>query len=295
MLVTLGTLAIERPDGSPVARLLDQPKRFAVLLYLLFSRRGGSVSRDRIVGVFWPDADTTRARNALRQTLSFIRGCLGEKAVVGVGAHGLSAGSSLDCDALRFEALLDAGRREEALELYGGEFLPGFHISGSALFAAWVDGRRLHLSQRAAKAAWDLSSEHEARGALQGAAFWGKRALALSPFSESEVQRLVQLLGRVGDYTEALRAFHGLRQSLQAEFGAVPSAETARLIAELKARYESEGQQQPALVGTRRSGLDRRMARRRVARGRWIGAERRVQHDRRMGERRSRQDRREMH
>lgn len=199
---------------------------------------------------------------------------------------------SVACDAVQFEALLDANRKEEALRLYGGELLPGFYNGGSIAFTEWLERRRHHLSQRAAKAAWDLSAECEARGDAPGAAFWGKRALALSPFSESEVQRLLRLLERTGDFAGAMRAFHGLQSALETEFGTRPSGETVQLAAVIKRRLESEGLHMPALLGTRRSGTDRRVAERRSHRAAWTGVERRSAADRRNSARRSGVDRR---
>jgi len=290
--VTLGRLGFEGPASSAAPRLLSQPKRVAVLLYMLMSQRGGSTSRDQIIGTFWPDSDSARARNALRQSLSFLRGCLGDEALVGIGSHGVAVSDSVACDAVQFEALLDANRREEALRLYGGELLPGFYLGGSVAFTEWLERRRHHLGQRAAKAAWDLSAECEARGDHPGAAFWGKRALALSPFSESEVQRLLRLLERTGDYAGAMRAFHGLQHSLESEFGTQPSSETVQLAAGIRRRLEAEGLHVPALLGTRRSGEDRRAGERRQHQSQWTGVERRVQADRRTTARRSGLDRR---
>lgn len=259
---------------------------------MLMSQRGGSTSRDQIIGTFWPESDSARARNALRQSLSFLRGCLGDDALVGVGSHGVAVADSVACDAVQFETLLDANRKEAALSLYGGELLPGFYSGGSIAFTEWLERRRHLLSQRAAKAAWDLSAECEASGDLPGAAFWGKRALALSPFSESEVQRLLRLLERTGDFAGAMRAFKGLQHALKTEFGTQPSSETAQLAAGIKQRLESEGLHMPALLGTRRSGVDRRVAERRRRRAHWAGVERRSTPDRRISARRSGLDRR---
>lgn len=291
--VTLGRLGYEGPNADGAARLIGQPKRFAVLMYLMLSQRGGALTRDKVIGTFWPESDSGRARNALRQTISFVRSCLGERALVNVGPQGLAVDSAIDCDAVKFESLLDSRRAEDALQLYRGEFLPGFHIGGAQGFTDWLDARRTGLSQRAAKAAWDLSAQHEESGDSAGAAFWGKRALSLSPFSESEVQRLLRLLDRVGDLAGALRAFNGLQLTLREEFGANPSAETTELAARIKQRLEAEGLNVAALLGTRRAGIDRRGEDRRIASVEfWKGVERRANADRRTDERRSGDDRR---
>ena len=288
--ITLGRLGFVGPKGAQ-SRLLRQPKRVALLLYVMMSQRGGSLSRDQIIGTFWPESDSSRARNALRQSLSFIRSCLGDGAVLSIGSHGVAVAESVECDAVQFEALLDAQRKEEALGLYRGELLPGFYGGGSA-FTEWVERRRHQLSQRAAKAAWDVSAEHEASGDLPGAAFWGKRALALSPFSESEVQRLLRLLERVGDLAGALRAYHGLQEALHSDFGVAPSAETARILASMRERLQVDAGRSSVDPSARRFVTDRRVSERRQQSLKWARRERRVTADRRGTERRTGRDRR---
>jgi|GEM_PF-6923297 len=289
-IVTLGRLGFDGQGSDEAARLLDQPKRLAVLLYMTMSQRGGSVTRDQIAALFWPESNASNARNALRQTLSFVRSCLGDGSVTSVGTHGLAVASSVECDAVQFEALLDRDKREQALKLYRGEFLHGFHVAGSSEFTKWLDTRRSHLSQRAAKAAWDLSAEAETQKDFPAAAFWGKRALSHSPFSESEVQRLLRLLDRVGDFAGALRAFAGLERSLLSEFGARPTAETAKLAEAIAARQKAAGGNDSA---GRRSVLGRRRTDRRTAQTGWTGVEKRSNADRRAGDRRSGADRRD--
>lgn len=294
-LLTLGSLAFEGEGAEAAGELLRQPKRAAVLFFILLGRRGGFTTREELVSVFWPEADHARARNSLRQTLSFLRDALGEHVVLNRGTFAVElAPGSLACDAVAFEALLDEGRREQALGLYRGELLPEFHVAGTEAFGAWLNGRRRHLQGRAAKAAWDVSVGHEALGQAPEAAFWGKRALALSPFSESEVQRLLRLLDRLGDWAGALRAFHGLRTHLAREFGTAPAGDTTRIIEDMRRRMESGDLPASTRFGTRRFSSDRRQGERRRGDGVWAGPERRSGRDRRLGERRSGVDRREM-
>jgi DNA-binding SARP family transcriptional activator len=294
-LLTLGRLEFRGEGADGAQELLRQPKRAAVLFFILLGRRGGFTTRGELLGMFWPEAERTRGRNSLRQTLSFLREALGGRVILnrGTTAVGIEPGS-LDCDAVAFEARLDEGRREEALSLYHGELLPGFHVAGADVFGAWLDGRRRHLRARAAKAAWDVSAVREALGEAGEAAFWGKRALALSPFSESEVQRLLRLLDRLGDWAGAERAYQGLRTHLMRQFGAAPAPETARIIEDLRRRAESGDLPTSTRFGTRRFSSDRRRGERRRVAMPWSGPERRSGRDRRVGDRRSGFDRREM-
>jgi DNA-binding SARP family transcriptional activator len=71
-LIALGGLMVERPGAVAEAPPLQQ--RQALLLVLLASLgRDGGVTRDRLIGFFWPDRPAERARNLLDQALSWCR------------------------------------------------------------------------------------------------------------------------------------------------------------------------------------------------------------------------------
>ncbi|MBX9928133.1 MAG: hypothetical protein K2X99_04395 [Gemmatimonadaceae bacterium] len=288
----LGGIGCEGLPPARAAKLVGQPKRLALLAYVLLARRGTIVSRDQLLSVFWPDSTEDRARNALRQTLSFLRLCLGPRAILSTGTQGVTLAPSIERDVLRFESLLDQGQSEQALTQYRGELLPGFYIKGSSQFQDWLDRRRQQLSQRAAKAAWDLSARFEGGEDWTNAAFWGKRALALSPFSESEVQRLLGLLERVGDGAGAARTFRGLQRQMRAEFGMEPSIETLRLFERIRDRTQAAQQPISAAGSPRRTVADRRAGERRAVQRAFRGPDRRGKRDRRTEERRSGVDRR---
>lgn len=292
MLRVLGSLEFEGAPGRDVDPLLRQPKRAAVLAFVLLDQEGGFCHRDRLVSFFWPSSDKRRARGALRQALRFIRSSLGDDVVENRGHHAIRIRpGTLQCDALNFQALVDEGEVEKAMTLYRGPFLEGFHVDGSSEFEQWLDDRRAFFGSRAAEAAWHIAALAEQRNRPVDAAFWGKRALSLSSFDESQVRRLISLLDRVGDRSGALRAYRGLRVRLHREFDARPSPTTEALIQEVRERARTAAPPAPPHPSSRRDGADRRTSERRKDRGRWTGPERRSG-DRREGERRSGRDRR---
>ena len=255
----LGPLALTGPEAPRAQLLLCQPKRTALLVYALVQAGGAFVTRDALLSVFWPESDTERARNALRQSLAFIRSSLGSDVIETRGRQSVGVcGARLTCDALRFEKLIEAGASADALSLYRGDFLSGFHVDGSRAFADWVDRRRDRLREGAAGAAWCLAYSSASDGLAPAASFWGKRALELSPFRETEVQRLIELLDRVGDRGGALRAYRGLEAHLRAEYESEPSPETKRLVARVRSRTEAGSDPTPLHTQARRGGLDRR-------------------------------------
>lgn len=289
----LGTLDVESAEGGPERAppephlLLRQPKRTAVLVYLLLEGTDELVTRDRLTEVFWPEWEGTRARNALRQSLRYLRAALPEGSLVRRGNRALGVDTGrVGCDVVRFRGLLDAGRPAAALELYRGDLLEGFVVEAGEAFDRWLVDRREELRARAVGAAWALADGAAEANRHGEAAFWGRRAHALSAGEEGDTQRLMRFLARVGDRAGVLAAYAGLEARLARE-GGVPEALTRRIVEEV--RELEPGEAAPGIGGRgRRSGVDRRSGDdRRNARGGWTGT------DRRSGvERRSEDDRR---
>ena len=126
----LGTLEIYGPDGAPVGAL-TQPKRLALLLYLVLAEPAGPKSRDSLMALLWPEADAESARHSLRNAIYALRQTLGEAAFVsrGEGYVGLELGA-VRCDALEVRRLLAEARWAEALAGWGGSWFPASSSPG---------------------------------------------------------------------------------------------------------------------------------------------------------------------
>lgn len=84
---TLGPVELRASDGSEVTKVLQQPKRLALLVYLALASPGGFHSRDTLLATFWPDLSEKRARNALNKSVHFLRShLLGGESVISRGA-----------------------------------------------------------------------------------------------------------------------------------------------------------------------------------------------------------------
>src|SRR5512142_1928410 len=139
--------------------VLAQPKRLALLAYLALAEASGFRRRDKTVALFWPEVDDEHARGSLRQALSFLRRTLGEGVIVTRGDEEIGVSRrALECDASLFLDACAAGRDQEAIAVYRGDFLDGFFVSDAAPeFQAWVDDQRAELRRRAAKSLWSLA------------------------------------------------------------------------------------------------------------------------------------------
>jgi len=231
----LGAPDLRGDEALELRAVLTQPRLLALLAYLALARPRTFQRRDLLVALFWPELNTEQARNALRQAVHRLRRALGEGVLVGRGAEelGLEA-ARFWCDVVALEEALEAGRPEEALGLYRGDLLPGFHVSDAPEFERWLDGERDRLRRRAVDAAWGLADRSVAAGEATAAAHWARVAAALTPDDEGTVQRLIRTLAQAGDPRGALRAYEAFAQRLADDAGAQPSPETRALAATLK-------------------------------------------------------------
>ena len=233
---TLGTVDLRR-DGAEVRSVLAQPKRLALLVYLATASPRGFHSRDTLLGLFWPESDGERARNALRQALHYLRRSLGEDAVVGRGDREVGVDPAvLACDAAAFDAALEDGRPADALALYRGDFLRGFFLDDAPDAERWIDEERARRRRAAVEAASALARRDEEAGDPRAAAGWARKALSLEPHDEGALRRLLRLLEEAGEPAAALEAYAEFAARLQAEFGLTPGEETVRQVERLRAR-----------------------------------------------------------
>src|ERR1051326_3952393 len=63
----LGEIGLRVMHGGALHAVAAQPKRMALLVYLALASPRGFHRRDQLLALFWPEADGTRARGALRK------------------------------------------------------------------------------------------------------------------------------------------------------------------------------------------------------------------------------------
>ncbi|MFW6088257.1 MAG: protein kinase domain-containing protein [Gemmatimonadota bacterium] len=232
----LGNIDLVNDEGGRVLSVIAQPKRIALLAYLVARVDEPFKRRDRLVSVFWPDLDEEKGRHALRQALYVLRGSLGSEAVVSRGDDEISVPASvLWCDARAFETALAENRPDVAMELYRGPLLPGFYLTDVIEFEHWLDNERLRMERLATEAAWELATAREAERDMPAALHWGRRAVDLAPFDESLLRRLIELYVRVGDRGGALNAYENFARRLRDELEAEPTEQTLALVERIRA------------------------------------------------------------
>jgi DNA-binding SARP family transcriptional activator len=233
---TLGALELRGCDAREVDALVSQPKRLGLLAYLAIATPRGFHRRDSLLALFWPESDQTHARGALRNALSFLRHQLGEAVIVTRGDEVGLDPATFWCDVTAFLACADAETAEEALALYRGDLLAGFHVTDAPDFEGWLEAERNHLRGRAAEAAWALAAIEERAGNWVSAVGYARRAVTLSPDYEQPACRLIELLDRAGDRAAALQEYETLEGRLAQELQVPPSPETLSVIQAIRTR-----------------------------------------------------------
>ncbi len=115
---TLGGLDLRDSHGRELRATLSAPKQVALLTYLAIATPGGFHRRDTLLALLWPELDHEHARLSLRQALYGIWRAVTNGALVSRDKEEIGLDwEGFWCDAAAFEALLDEGRAEEALEL----------------------------------------------------------------------------------------------------------------------------------------------------------------------------------
>jgi len=241
-LFVLGPLDIRDEAGSVLDDVPSQPKRAAVLAFLAAATPRGYHRRDTLLGLFWPDLEQQRARRSLNTAISYLRGKVGKEAIVRRGGSELALSERhFWCDVWAFDDAIRDGRFADALDLYRGDLLEGFFISGAPEFEHWLDRERARRRQQASDAAWALAERAETEGDADRAARWARRAASLTPHDEATLRRLMALLERNGDRAGALREFEEFSRRLYEELETEPSARTRELADQIRARSAAAG------------------------------------------------------
>ncbi|MDB4876402.1 MAG: transcriptional activator protein [Gemmatimonadetes bacterium] len=234
----LGALDLRDSSETALTAALAQPKRTALLAYLVAAEPRDLHRRDSLLACFWPESDAERARQALNQSLHFLRRVVGPGVIVTREGGAVSVDPErLSCDVIAFEEAVARDAHEEALEWYRGPLLAGFFLKDAPAFEEWLGNERTRLARRAASSAWTLAERAAGAGDATTALAWGQRAANIHP-DEQSVRRLMALHDRTGDRAGALREYAQFARQLQEEYGADPSPETQSLLASVRTRVD---------------------------------------------------------
>jgi DNA-binding SARP family transcriptional activator len=252
----LGAPRIEH-DGVPVE--VDTRKAIALAAYLAVTKQGHT--RDALAGLLWPEYNQSRARAALRRTLS----SLGKARAEGwlhVDRESVElANDAIRVDVTRFHDLLEEckghGHPEsevcpeclppltEAVTLYRDDFMAGFGLRDSVAFDDWQFFQSESLRRELAGALERLARGRGALGEWEAAIVHARRWLAMDTLHEPAHRLLMALYAWSDQRAAALRQYRECVRVLGQELSVAPLEETTLLYRAIQENYLPP---QPALA-----------------------------------------------
>ena len=205
-------------------------KPLALLCYLAIR---GAVRRDEIVDLLWRDVDEAKARNAFRQALHRLRTALGDDLI----PHDrdrlrLEGSARLTIDVTDFEKFVNAGRFDEAVDVYSGDFLEGSEL-GEVAFDHWCEQERTRLRTRFRQVLRDSVLEASSTGRWTDAIAYAKRLQTLAPFEPDAAKLAATTLLSAGRRLEALDLLRQFAERTERELGVSPHRDVQGLLSRL--------------------------------------------------------------
>lgn len=231
-LFTLGGLELVGPDG-PIGGAAARRRPLALLAVIAASGPRG-ITRERLIGILWPESAEEQAKHVLSQSLYALRKGLGaDDLLLDGGTLRLNA-AVITSDIEQFTEALEAGDRARAIAAYRGRFLDGFYLSGAPGFERWVEDERARLAARFHQALEGEATAAESLGAAGRAAELWRRRVAEDPLAAQPLVRLVRALDAAGDRAAALRQLR-IHAALVEQEGTTVSPDIAALEHSLQA------------------------------------------------------------
>jgi len=231
-LFLLGNVTLEGPSG-PVTGHAAQRRQLAFLALLATAGEAGR-SRDKIQAFLWPESSIESARHSLADTLYRLRKALGEGCVLGTGESLRLNPRVVLNDIHTFETSLDRGELEEAVELYRGPFLDGFHLRASNDFEDWRNAEARRIGQRFEGALEELAGRAEAEREFQNAVGFWERLSAHDPLNTRFRIGWMEALAAAGDPGNAIQLGEDHARLLEEDLGAQAPSELLVLLERLR-------------------------------------------------------------
>lgn len=215
-----------------------------ILVYLVLH---GSATRDELIELLWPGEDPEKASSRLRSTIRLLRKALcppwrssTEYILYQNERYLLTPTIRVTSDGQQFRQMIWQARLapentrpyicKQALNFYGGEFLPGCYND-------WVIEQREQFATemlwaREEHTYWLLNNGRTAEAETEARAI-----IDVDPFRERAWRFLLRSLLQQQRTVEAVKVYQRLATLLHDELGIEPSPETRRLVADVLASH----------------------------------------------------------
>jgi TolB-like protein/DNA-binding SARP family transcriptional activator len=230
---TFGGLSLTL-DGQPCERSLIQRRQLALLAALAAAGPSG-LSRDKLVGLMWPDRVNDRARNLLDQALYAARRVCGQTVFLTTQTALALNPAVVESDVGEFSEAIARGDPAAAAAIYSGPFLDGLLLADAADFERWASLERARYAREYQDCLESLAGTAEERDQWHEAGRWWRRAVDADPFSGRAARGLIESLARSGDRAGAVELARVHPALVRQELGAEVDPPIAALVAALRA------------------------------------------------------------
>lgn len=254
-----------RMGNSPCIQFGSR-KAQALLFYLALTPLPST--RDTLATLLWHDKAEAAAKNNLRTTLASLKRTIGEYLNTGPATvsfdHQRPYVSDVQLLQQRLNSAIDTQDVfgiADAVKLYQGEFLQGFHVRRAEPFDAWLGQQREELrllTLNALQLGTQLCIQNRD---LDRGLEMGRRHLAIDPWSEEAHRQVMYILAATGQTAQAIRQYEACAHLLLSEFALRPSEKTTILYNEIQSgkpiRLEREPVEQEAAANLPRTNSKR--------------------------------------
>lgn len=188
------------------------------------------VTRDRLAGHLWGEANESQAKSLLKQVLYLIRKEMGEPRLV-TGTVTLRVNPEIcgsDIDDLRIA--LQQAKAGEVIALYRGPLLDGVFLGDNPTFQHWVDSEQNRLSHRIQAAIRQEAKSLEVLGKHAEAVELWSALVDQEPLSDINELGLVRALVAAGDRAAAARHVKAYTALVRRELETEPAPEIGRAL-----------------------------------------------------------------
>lgn len=244
-ITTLGSLIINKAE-QPVKGFISR-KVEALLVYLAANPR--EHPREILGELLWDDLPQERTAANLRTALSSLQQQLAPYLIITRQTLAINPESPFLLDVTQLDRALDAADRlwaasgrfsradsdhiSEALDLYRGAFLEGFHVREARVFEGWKLLEQERIRYRVMQMVYRLAENALQRGWHTLGIAFANRALQFDPLWEEAHRLLMRLLANAGQRAAALAQYESCQRSLKEQLGIEPSNETFDLYCEI--------------------------------------------------------------
>jgi TolB-like protein/DNA-binding SARP family transcriptional activator len=232
-LQTFGGLALTL-DGQPCERSLIQRRQLALLAALAAAGPSG-LSRDKLMGLMWPDRANDRARNLLDQALYAARRVCGQSVFLTTQTAIALNPAIIESDVGEFTDAISRGDPAAAAAIYSGPFLDGLLLADAADFERWASTERARFAREYQECLESLAAAAEMRAQWHEAGRWWRRAVDAEPLNGRAARGLMESLARNGDRAGALEFARVHATLVRQELGAEVDSAITTLVAAIRA------------------------------------------------------------